>query len=325
MSIRGWLAVVARRLVIDAHRRRVPLPVEELPEHVEPDISDTFDIDPALATAWSRLSPRHREVLHHRELVGLNYGEIAIVMDATVPTVETLLFRARAALKREYQRAGGRLLGCGLFLFGLDRHARGSGTSAETAAHIAGCTACAQSLDEINKIGLLLRGAAGSAHPVVASKQPRLLPWLHHALPRLHEHANGLAAPLTTLAAPLANGLVAASIVFAPAAHEMPTAAPPANHGLTTSVGIRPAPAHPKQPPPSIVVAPTPPVRSTPSPSSSDDGWWRWPSPRPTRHWQPQGGSQSNPWLLSPWFGATPPPSSPEPTPTPSSWWYQPR
>ena len=79
LAVRPWLSVVARNLCIDHHRRAGAEPVEEVPDlpHVE---EDPFVVDPALATAWGRLQPRQREVLHHRELTGLRYDEIATVM-----------------------------------------------------------------------------------------------------------------------------------------------------------------------------------------------------------------------------------------------------
>ena len=114
--LRPWLRVVARHACIDEHRRRVPEPVEALPEEYVTAVRDdctspadvvTDDLDAPLATAWDRLDPRHREVLRQREIRGLSYAEVAAAMGLSLAAVETLLFRARAALRREYVRAGG--------------------------------------------------------------------------------------------------------------------------------------------------------------------------------------------------------------------------
>ena len=113
LRVRPWLAVVARNTCFDEQRRRRADLPGELPDRAGP-IEDPFQLDPALAEAWSCLSGRHREVLYLREVMGLSYKEIAGVMDLTLPAVETMVFRARAALRREYERSGGALLGCGL-------------------------------------------------------------------------------------------------------------------------------------------------------------------------------------------------------------------
>lgn len=113
---RPWLRVVARHACIDEQRRRVPEPVDEVPEcmttcrereRLDPEHLATDGLDLPLATAWDRIHSRHREVLRHRELGGLSYAEIAATMGLSLAAVETLLFRARAALRREYTRAGG--------------------------------------------------------------------------------------------------------------------------------------------------------------------------------------------------------------------------
>ena len=87
---------------------------------------DPFDLDAALSEAWSRLSGRHREVLYLREVLGFSYKEIGAIMGLSMAATETLVFRARAALKREYERSGGTsfgsaLLGLQLARLGLDR------------------------------------------------------------------------------------------------------------------------------------------------------------------------------------------------------------
>jgi hypothetical protein len=78
-------------------------------------------LDAALADAWSRLSGRHREVLYLREVLGFSYKEIGAFMGLSMPATETLVFRARAALRREYERSGGSSFGCLLLGFQLAR------------------------------------------------------------------------------------------------------------------------------------------------------------------------------------------------------------
>ncbi|MEW6474176.1 MAG: sigma-70 family RNA polymerase sigma factor [Actinomycetota bacterium] len=120
LRVRPWLTVVARNTCIDEQRRRRPDLPGELPERAVSG-DDPFSLDAALAEAWPRLSGRHREVLYLREVLGFSYKEIGSVMGLSLPAVETLVFRARAALRREYERAGGTAFGCGLFGFHFAR------------------------------------------------------------------------------------------------------------------------------------------------------------------------------------------------------------
>jgi len=120
LRVRAWLTVVARNTCIDEQRRRRPDLPGEVPEHAAPG-DDPFALDAALTEAWPRLAGRHREVLYLREVLGFSYKEIGAVMGLSLPAVETLVFRARAALRREYERAGGTAFSCGLFGFHLLR------------------------------------------------------------------------------------------------------------------------------------------------------------------------------------------------------------
>ena len=125
LRVRPWLAVVARNTCVDEQRRRRPDLPGELPERAVAG-HDPFDHDAALADAWSRLTDRHREVLYLREVMGFSYKEIGAVMGLSMAATETLVFRSRAALKREYERSGGTsfgsaLLGFQLARLGLDR------------------------------------------------------------------------------------------------------------------------------------------------------------------------------------------------------------
>lgn len=119
--LRPWLRVVARHACIDERRRRRPELVDVVPDYasahrdadadgMDPEHLVPDELDVSLATAWKRIDPRHRDVLRRRELQGLTYAEIAATMGLSLAAVETLLFRARAALRREYGRAGGTAL-----------------------------------------------------------------------------------------------------------------------------------------------------------------------------------------------------------------------
>ena len=120
LRVRPWLSVVARNTCVDEQRRRRPDLPGELPERAVTG-DDPFDLDAALSDAWSRLSGRHREVLYLREVLGFSYKEIGAVMGVSMAATETLVFRARAALKREYERSGGTSFGSALLGFQLAR------------------------------------------------------------------------------------------------------------------------------------------------------------------------------------------------------------
>lgn len=105
-----WLSVIAANVCTDIVRRRArSTPVEE-PEldrasapvdgGVEAIVerADVTMIDAAL----DRISPRHREVLRLREAYEWSYQKIADYQGVEVSTIETLLFRARRALRREF-------------------------------------------------------------------------------------------------------------------------------------------------------------------------------------------------------------------------------
>lgn len=120
LRVRPWLTVVARNTCIDEHRRRRPDLPGVLPERpVSGD--DHLALDAALTQAWSRLAGRHREVLYLREVMGFSYKEIGAAMGLTMPATETLVFRARGALRREYERSGGTSFGCGVLGLQLAR------------------------------------------------------------------------------------------------------------------------------------------------------------------------------------------------------------
>ena len=106
-----WLSVIAGNLCTDLARRGGRCtPVEEadldLMAPVEASEQERF-IDASgdgqmLAAALGRLSPRHREVLELREGRNWSYQQIAAHAGVEVSTIETLLFRARRSLKREF-------------------------------------------------------------------------------------------------------------------------------------------------------------------------------------------------------------------------------
>jgi RNA polymerase sigma-70 factor (ECF subfamily) len=106
-----WLSVIANNLCTDhARRGRRCTPVEEssldllapVVDCEQEDLVERQGNGAMLEAALGRLSPRHREVLELREGRNWTYQEIAAHAGVEVSTIETLLFRARRSLKREF-------------------------------------------------------------------------------------------------------------------------------------------------------------------------------------------------------------------------------
>src|SRR5580698_4050673 len=130
-----WLTVIAGNICTDMLRRRsrsTPTDDLELGSHrpVGMSVTETSDelilaaVDGELVNkALDRLSVRHRHVLAMREGSGWTYQQIADHEGVEIGTIETLLWRARQALKREFTvlseskgALGGFLIGTGALI-----------------------------------------------------------------------------------------------------------------------------------------------------------------------------------------------------------------
>ena len=99
-----WAYRVATNAALDEARRRGrrPLPSETLPGTTagighrppRPAIADRLDVDAALA----QLTPEYRAAVALRDLVGMDYAEIAEVLGIPPGTVRSRISRGRAAL-----------------------------------------------------------------------------------------------------------------------------------------------------------------------------------------------------------------------------------
>ena len=105
-----WLCVITARLCIDSLRREGRVQVGDVSD--EPVIDQGYERleregDLAkVVEAMGKLNPRHREVLELRERHGWSYHHIASHYEVSLGTVEALLWRARKALRREYEGLG---------------------------------------------------------------------------------------------------------------------------------------------------------------------------------------------------------------------------
>jgi len=97
-----WCYRIATNAALDEARRRSrrPAPVEIVPEprtdaaYVDETVADRIDVDAALA----RLSPDQRAAVALRDLLGLDYAEIAAVLEIPPGTVRSRIARGRANL-----------------------------------------------------------------------------------------------------------------------------------------------------------------------------------------------------------------------------------
>ena len=106
-----WLRVVAGNLCTDILRKRSrsqPMAVIE-PGAVDGEMDQVTDESDRVLVrqALGRLNDRHRSALMMREDEGLTYDQIAQRTGVTSGTVESLLWRARQALKREFTALAG--------------------------------------------------------------------------------------------------------------------------------------------------------------------------------------------------------------------------
>ena len=121
-----WLSVIASHLCTDVLRRRNrSTPVAEFHQS---NVASTEDggeelmlaaVDSEMvAKAFTRLSDRHQRILHLREGSGWSYQRIADHEGVGITAVETLLWRARQALKREFASLAGAESRLGAFIGG---------------------------------------------------------------------------------------------------------------------------------------------------------------------------------------------------------------
>jgi len=104
---RPWLFAIARNVCARRFRaqQRRPREVQLDPEIFEARADGNGAIVEELRSALQRLSFEQRSALVLREFQGLCYADIATRLELSVPAVETLLFRARRALRDELEKA----------------------------------------------------------------------------------------------------------------------------------------------------------------------------------------------------------------------------
>jgi len=173
INARPWLYRIARNRCLN-HLRR--------PSAAGQDSMDVFERDGGTTTADTvhkreefrqivadvqQLPETQRTALLLREIDALSYEQIAEAMDTTVPSVKSLLVRARVSLG---EAAEARLLSCAEVRMELGQVAEGlARTSAPVRRHLKGCERCRGFRTELRRANRAL-AAVFPIGPIVALK-----------------------------------------------------------------------------------------------------------------------------------------------------------
>src|SRR5919112_6221876 len=173
INARPWLYRIARNRSLN-HLRR--------PQHAGQDSMDVFERDGGTTTADTvhrreefrqivsdvgELPETQRTALLLREMDALSYEEIAAAMDTTVPSVKSLLVRARIPLTEASQA---RLLTCGEVRIELSEAAEGlRKASTPVRRHVRECEECADFRSQIRSTEKAL-AALSPIGPLLALK-----------------------------------------------------------------------------------------------------------------------------------------------------------
>src|SRR6266487_4649914 len=140
----NWLIAIAHNVCRQRFRQSARRPAEV---SFEDDIADTVADDDTpsgddIRRALSHLAFNQRAALVMRELEGRSYAEIAEILEVSTSAVETLIFRARRALREQLEGS----LTCGEAEFAISRQLDGRLTRGERGqlrAHLRECSECA--------------------------------------------------------------------------------------------------------------------------------------------------------------------------------------
>src|SRR5690349_942169 len=195
---RNWLIKIAHnecRRALSVRSRRAEVELDEVP--TEAAEGGQAEI---LRRALAQLAPKQREALVLRELEGRSYAEIAAALGISGSAVETLLFRARRAVREQLEIA----VSCDEAVELIGAEVLTEDDRTRLRAHTRACAECAT-------LERQARGRKGALRRIASSLG---LPWFGKAA----------AVVLTVSAAATTTGVV----VLDRPAHSAPPAPPPA-------------------------------------------------------------------------------------------------
>jgi RNA polymerase sigma factor (sigma-70 family) len=267
INVRPWLYRIARNRSLNHLRRTQAVGVDSMDVHLSEHGQTTADKVHRredfrmLIADVQELPETQRTALLLREIDALSYEQIAEAMETTVPSVKSLLVRARVSLA---EAAEARLLSCDEVRHELGEVAEGlTRTSAPVRRHLRGCDRCAAFRKQLRETNKAL-AALFPVGPLLLLKKTLLA----HLGTSAAAGGGGAAASggaaaagaaaaqagLSTLATKTVAGLAAAAIVTAGAVEVQHVRSKPRERAAATMVAAAPAPAAP------AVAAPAPPA-----------------------------------------------------------------
>ena len=171
VALRAWLYRVAHNRCIDTVRRPAPTPVErserESDDRHDPcDEAERREALRQLVSDLQRLPEAQRSCLLLRELEGLSYAELGVVLAASQPAVKSLLVRARMGLADAAEARGA---DCEVIRADLAASCeRGVRMSSRARLHLRDCASCTAYHGILRSTQKQVAGLAPGAGPLSA-------------------------------------------------------------------------------------------------------------------------------------------------------------
>jgi RNA polymerase sigma factor (sigma-70 family) len=101
----GWLFQVVRRICQGySRRRKIDLPIDQLPKNVERDqTAGDPEMRAILSGILARLPQVYREVIVLKDIQGLSAEEMATTLNITLEAAKSRLHRSRAMVRESYE------------------------------------------------------------------------------------------------------------------------------------------------------------------------------------------------------------------------------
>ena len=280
INVRPWLYRIARNRCLNHLRKQTAIGVDSMDVHLSENGTSTADKVHKreefrqLVADVQELPETQRTALLLREIDALSYEQIAEAMETTVPSVKSLLVRARVSLA---EAAEARRMTCDEVRDELGEVAEGLARSTPPVRrHLRQCDRCAafkktlnannRALAAVFPLGPLLllkkfvltQGAAGAAASTGAAAGGAAAGGM--------AACSAMSAGVSAIATKAAAGLAAAAIVTAGAVEVDHATTKRANRSVATAAAVAPvqAPAPAPVPAEPVVVASTPQPTATP-------------------------------------------------------------